>query len=406
MAQPIATNIIVTDTLKAHKANITQLDVVRRVDMGGCNIRMPQLSSTVALRAYNGSTNVVNFGYSTEPYLTLGSSTTYFDGRIDYSQQGTNNYTIRSNGGILLDIDRNNDGTTSSFVVRKNGSTDILTLDETSTMTVRADLDVASHTLNLDAGDTDPHTLTIGNTSLASDATANAILNCTSFLPATDGTGIGSSGAPWGSIFTNGSFAQSGTGTFTTGSGAVSLNGDTTLAANKNLTVSGTGAFTSGSGAVSLNGDTTLAANKNLTMSGTGTFATGTGAVSLNGDTTLAANKNLTVSGTGTFTTGTGAVGLNGATTVVSGKSLTLSGTATLTTGSGDISFGGAVVVGNSGSLTLSNFTSGHFVDVGAGGILTSTAKLTGFNLNVGTSSGTLAAGNHSHDTVDRKSVV
>ena len=46
---------------------------------------------------------------------------------------------------------------------------------------------------------------------------------------------------------------------------------------------------------------------RQLRQSGSGTFATGTGMVSLNGDTTIAADMDFTMtSGTGTFTTGTG----------------------------------------------------------------------------------------------------
>ncbi len=54
------------------------------------------------------------------------------------------------------------------------------------------------------------------------------------------GTGAITSGA----ITTSGNFLQTGASTFTTGSGAVALNGDTTVAANKSLAVSGTGTIT------------------------------------------------------------------------------------------------------------------------------------------------------------------
>ncbi len=100
-------------------------------------------------------------------------------------------------------------------------------------------------------------------------------------------------------ITTSLNFAQS-AGTFSTGSGAVTLNGATTI--------SGSNTFSSGTGAVTLNGATTI--------SGSNTFATGTGTVTLNGATT--------VSGANAFTSGTGAVTLNGSTTIVNGKTLTV----------------------------------------------------------------------------------
>lgn len=75
----------------------------------------------------------------------------------------------------------------------------------------------------------------------------------------------------------------------------------------------------------------------------TSTFKTPTGAFSLNGDTTLAAGKNLTGAAgagavdlsamTGTFKTPTGAATLNGDTTVASGKTLAVTTADKLTVG-------------------------------------------------------------------------
>ena len=73
----------------------------------------------------------------------------------------------------------------------------------------------------------------------------------------------------------------------------------------------------------------------NITQSGAGTFTSGTGAISLNGDVAIAAGKNITFGATGnfdqsarsgTFKTGTGAVSLNGSTTASSGLTLTNAG--------------------------------------------------------------------------------
>jgi len=76
--------------------------------------------------------------------------------------------------------------------------------------------------------------------------------------------------------------------------------------------------------ALSVNGTTTLTGattlNNNFTQYGTATFTTGTGAVALNGDVTVATDKNFIQSGAGTFTTGSGAVTINGAATLTKGK--------------------------------------------------------------------------------------
>ncbi len=88
------------------------------------------------------------------------------------------------------------------------------------------------------------------------------------------------------------SFAGTGTGTFATGTGNISLNGNVV----SSITQTGATAFSTGTGAVSLNGNVTVAANNTFTQNGTGSFTTGSGAVSLNGDTTIGSGKTLTLS--------------------------------------------------------------------------------------------------------------
>lgn len=146
-------------------------------------------------------------------------------------------------------------------------------------------------------------------------------------------------------------------GTFSTGTGLVSLNGDTTVASGKRLTVAGTestiSSTYSGSNEIvfSDNGQIRSLDNNHriifdrpngilelrewgsvlLSAGATTGLRTSTAvfnpsSISLNQDTTIALNKNLTMNstGTGTFTTGTGAVTLKGNTSVDNGKTLTL----------------------------------------------------------------------------------
>jgi len=61
-----------------------------------------------------------------------------------------------------------------------------------------------------------------------------------------------------GLALASGNFSQAGSGTFSTGTGAITLNGA--------VTISGTNAFTTGTGAITLNGDVTVAAGKTLTL--------------------------------------------------------------------------------------------------------------------------------------------
>ena len=104
--------------------------------------------------------------------------------------------------------------------------------------------------------------------------------------------------------------AQSSTGTVLA---YLSKDGDLSV---KNTTVNGTLAVTSTStftGLGTFNGGITVGNNSSFDQSGSsGTFKTGTGAVSINGDTTLATNKSLTLQGTGALTVGTGATSLGG----------------------------------------------------------------------------------------------
>ena len=135
---------------------------------------------------------------------------------------------------------------------------------------------------------------------------------------------------------------------------------------NGSLTVHGSGSFSSGTGAVTLGGDVTIASGKDINMSGASTFKSGTGDVTLNGDVTIDSGKDINMSGTSTFTSGTGDVTLKGNVTIDSGKSLTMgtgnittTGTISATTFTG--SFSGDITTSN---VTLNN-TSTNYIQVG-----------------------------------------
>lgn len=154
--------------------------------------------------------------------------------------------------------------------------------------------------------------------------------------------------------------------------GNIYMNGNVEVAANFDLVMaSGTGVFTTGTGAVTLNGDTTVTAG--------GTFTTGTGAVTLNGATEITADKtfttntgivtlgaNVAILGTSTFTTGSGAVALDGDVAIASGMTLTtgtgglvtlngntvISGSYYFTSGTGDVTLNGNTYVADTKVLT------------------------------------------------------
>merc|ERR1712129_680002 len=105
--------------------------------------------------------------------------------------------------------------------------------------------------------------------------------------PLTVGTaGNGGNTQMFGNVYVGG--ATSGTSTLLDVYGNVRFLND----------ISGTAkTFTTGTGAISLNGDVTVAVNRNLKMqdTGNGSFETGTGPVKLNGDTTVKNTKKFTV---------------------------------------------------------------------------------------------------------------
>ena len=98
------------------------------------------------------------------------------------------------------------------------------------------------------------------------------------------------------------------------GTGAVSLNGASTIAVDKDF-------------AVGANGSTgTSAIYTAFAQSGAGTFSTGTGAVTLNTDVAIASGKDLQMTCAVTFASGIGAVTLNGDVAIASGKDLHMTG--------------------------------------------------------------------------------
>lgn len=170
---------------------------------------------------------------------------------------------------------------------------------------------------------------------------------------------------------------------FTTGTGAVTLNGDVTVAQDKDLhmTHPGTGTFQTGSGQITFNG--------NGIFPSTQTFETGSGTVTIRGDTTISNPATFTVGGAGsagattlygnvqvggsgngegvstqiygpfsqtddpgaaaaTFSTGTGAVSINGATTVAADKDVVMdTGTGSFQTAQGQVHLNGDVIIAN-----------------------------------------------------------
>ncbi len=292
----------------------------------------------------------------TFPDAAAGASVAYVSGKqtvtclgstsggivLSPTATGTNNFTIANQSCSTAMTMTLPSYTAGTWYFAKTTSSDgsVATTDATGTTAasfeVESDSATGSITILPVAGATD-HTLNLSNSTLTEDVTIT--------FPSTTGTvGLLGLAQTWSATNTfTGAITQTGAVTFGTGTGAVSLNGDVTVATTKNLTLgassdiigtSGDGAVNFGSmtgtcslptGATSIGGTATLAANKNLLCAsgtsaldfvlGSGIFRSPTGANTLGGD--------VTISGSKTFTTGTGAATLKGSATFDTTKTLT-----------------------------------------------------------------------------------
>lgn len=327
-------NVVVGTTSSGQGASITLNGNFAQNDVTGAAATFSTGTSTISI---NGHTTVAS---GKNLHMDSSGSGTF--------QTGTG--TVTANGNVV--ISGSNTFTTGSGAVTLAGNTAV---SGTKTLTVGSAGTAGATTLY--------GALTVGDT--GSGGAAVTTLNGNVLQQ--DVTGASAS-------------------TFGTGTGAVSLNGHVTVAANKNLhmTDNAGGTFKTGTGAATFNG--------NVAITGTKTFSTGAGAVTLNGPTAVAdstpfsvgspgaggntqlfgptkiggvdtgAATTLTVYGDVTFTadaSGTaksftssnGQITLNGDVAIAADKDLIMSSTGTgrFTTGTGDITLNGA--------STISEFT-------------------------------------------------
>lgn len=327
------------------------------------------LAGTETLAAKTLTAPVINGATSSgSTALNFGSNSGAFT-----TSTGTN--TLSGNVAIPADKTFAQSGTgtfgTGTGAISLNGDVTIASAKNLA-MSGAATLDTGTGAIGLNGN------VTIATTKALNLGTGTAIGGAVNIYR--DGAGAKSVAiVPGTSITLVDNVVQTGAYTFGTGTSAVSLNGDTTIATTKalnlgtasaiggavniyrdgagaksvaiipgtsitivdNFAQSGAYTFGTGTGAVSLNGDITVANGKTYAMTGAGTFGTGTGAVSLNGDITVADGKDYAMTGAGTFGTGTGAVSINGSTTIATAKSLTM-GSGTAIAGAVDIYRDGA----------------------------------------------------------------
>jgi hypothetical protein len=321
----------------------------------GITYNVPPLSHVQAYCASTlGTANRLVFPSLRLPTLIVDSGLTLSAGNFDASGS-TGTFTTNSGTNTLSGntvISGSKTFTTGTGAVSLNGAT---TVDDGTTFTVGSAAAGGASTL-------------YGNVQIGGSGTGESV---TTTIYG-DVTQAGESSNP------------SATGAqFTTGIGAVTLNGDVTVAQDKNLhmTHPGAGTFQTGSGTITFNGDGIFPSAQ--------TFETGTGTITIRGNTELTSGASLTVgsagsagsttlygnvqiggagngesastqiygnfaqgddpSGSGsTFSTGIGAISLNGDTTLAAGKDLVMTtGSGSFQTAQGDVNLNGNVLIAN-----------------------------------------------------------
>jgi hypothetical protein len=317
---------------------------INRITTGGGSLSLPVGSSitlvydSIGQRWRSSSVTSLQSAYnnSSSPQITLDSTHGGLVVQDASSAIGADLFTVQSNAAGTKYLNLTSSAVTVNDTLAVNG-----TLTETGNITATGtyNTNTFSSTALQFGGASGTISTSAGNLAVQANGTSTLALDTTGA-----GTvGIATGNATTVNIATNavthnihiGDAGAGATQTITIGSNGVAADSVTINAGNNsgagitlgaNTVVSGSNTFTTGTGAVALNGDTTIASGKNFTQNGAGTFSTGSGTNTLSGDTT--------VSGSHTFTTGTGAVALNGATTVASGKTFTANGDALFKTNS------------------------------------------------------------------------
>lgn len=319
------------------------------------------VSATGLLEANNGRAVSVDLGDNaaggTGLYVTAGSS--YTGAFIDLVRGGTSRFSIDESGNVTaagaLDV-------TGAATV--GGTLDVTgaaalgsTLDVTGAAALASTLDVTgATTLGNTLGVSGPATLSnkldvsgnvAVNTNRFTVTAANGNTSVAGTLGVTGAASLGGAldvdGATTLSgglaVDRDGAIAQTGSGTFSTGTGAVSLNGNTTVASGKTLTA---GAGTQTGTAVTISTGNQLSTGKALAVdTGSSTFST-SGAVSI-------ANSGRftgTLLGLTADSVQTGTVLGISATDLTSGKAIDVTGSASATSGSTLVSLSSAQTVG------------------------------------------------------------
>ena len=240
---------------------------------GSSGVLTLQSGATGDIQFFNSSYKLSSAGVLTVASVNSASTTITAQSTdaFDVGRQGTTNPALQvdtnaANSVTGLKITAAAAGGGLALSTISSGSNESLTIDAkgTGTLTLQP-----AATGDIQFFSSSNKITSAGALTLAATITANTT-NTINGISINSGAVSGVTGITMAS----GNFLQTGSGTFDTGSGAVSLNGDTTIASGKNFTQSGTGTFSTGTGTVSLNGNTDVANNKSLATKAGTTYTT------------------------------------------------------------------------------------------------------------------------------------
>ena len=277
----------------------------QRIDASGNLVNIGNITGTGSIALSSGGTNQnISIDASGNGVVNIGGTSTG-DVNLAGGSGSTGCTVTNSNGNLVCSGTVTATGGITATSLPFSGLTGATNTTAAMLVGTGASLNyTGTGTINASSltGNTWAAPGTIGSTT----PNTGAFTSLTSSGNTTLGTGassvntIGSTTTP-GALTLHG--ATSLDNTFTvSGSNLTSLGGNLTVTGTTwTATPTISGLITASLGLTS-NGNVTVQNNSNLTQTGSGTFGTGTSAVSLNGDTTIAANKGLTMpSGTGVF---------------------------------------------------------------------------------------------------------
>ncbi len=261
---------------------------------GGANQQLSNLSGTVAvnLSLLANADNTLDLGSTAASWRTLYADTSVLTAAVDYIGGGSGTLAV-GNGATTTAVSLCNSATCDTIQIANNADADSLTVGDSldtvginGTVTVTGATSILGGTLNLNVSSNNTTNINTG-TSTGAISIGNSAAGA---IALQSGTSVGVTGVTNINVNANNATninTGTSTGLVTIGGGSGTFSLQTT-----NIDISSAGAITGATGF------TFAAGAYNFDQSASsGTFASGTGTATFNGDVVVAAGKSLTITG-------------------------------------------------------------------------------------------------------------